>query len=399
MFGHSSRLDVRGIRSRKNELITTLAPALLLLLLSAAAAGAQVVNGRVVGDSENEVIRGALVTLLSSDGTPVRSVLTNTSGAFRIQVDQPGSYRLRAEMIGRKTVQTDAFDVGGEATMHVIALASQPIQLDGLTVNAASRCASTQEAGEATLRVWDEVRKALRSQSVASEMAMYEFAIERRKRTLDPRTRQVLDESKIHGKAVAPRPFTTLGPAELAEDGYARKEGSDTRLYGPNSEVLLSPEFEETHCFSLKEGKDGRVGLVFKPVSGRKVTDIEGVLWIDGSTAELQRLEFNYKRLPSGLMFGPYSGLIEFQRLEGGAWIIGRWQLTTPVTQEEAEVSALEPLHTRDWAVEAERHFNEWVGCAPAAQSGAEVNGNGNGQSAEAVAECRKQQMRRFRRP
>jgi hypothetical protein len=82
---------------------------------------------------------------------------------------------------------------------------------------------------------------------------------------------------------------------------------------------------------------------VFKPVSGRKVTDIEGVIWVDRTTAELQRLEFKYRRVPFDLVRGEYSGFAEFHRLEGGAWIIGRWRLTTPATVAEAEVKSLEP--------------------------------------------------------
>ena len=395
MFGHSIRLQFRGIRGCARKLIL-LAPATFLLLVFAQAAAAQVVNGRVTGDSETEPIRGAVVTLLDAEGNPIRSVLSNATGAFRIPVPAEGVYRLRAEMIGRKSFVSDPFQVGGEATMQTIALASEPIHLDGVVVNAASRCTSTAEAGEATLRVWEEVRKALRSQSVASELGLYEFGIERSRRTLNPHTRQVVDETKMQGKAIAPRPFTTLAAADLAQSGYARREGTDTRLYGPNSDVLLSPEFEETHCFSLKNGRNGQVGLVFKPVPGRKVTDIEGVLWIDGTTAELQRLEFNYRRLPSGLMTGPYSGWIEFQRLEGGAWIIGRWELTTPVTQEAAEISALEPVHTKEWADEADRQFREWAGCTQTAQNGASSQ-NGNGQGSDTSAGCRRD-IRRLRR-
>ena len=326
---------------------------LLILLVFAAPAAAQSITGRVVGDDASQPMRGALVTLLDASGQRVRSVLTNASGMFSIAVPGPGTYRLRAEMIGRRTTESEVTVGAGNPDVVQLALAFEPIRLDGVTVTAASRCSTKAEAAEATIRVWDEIKKALRAESVTRELAIYEFEITRARRELDPNTMRVLYESETKGKSVATSPFTTLSPKEIADDGYARPAGGGAmKIYGPNTEVLLSPEFEETHCFSLKEGsrsREGQVGLVFKPVDGRKVTDIEGVLWIDASSVELQQLEFKYKRIPYGLARGAYTGLVNFQRLEGGAWIIGHWRLTTPVTEEEAEVSSLEPLHTREW--------------------------------------------------
>jgi hypothetical protein len=78
MVGLFKRLDFRGIRGFARKLIP-LAPAALLLLLFAQGARAQIVNGRVTGDSESEPVRGAVVTLLDADGNALRSVLTTPS--------------------------------------------------------------------------------------------------------------------------------------------------------------------------------------------------------------------------------------------------------------------------------------------------------------------------------
>jgi hypothetical protein len=319
---------------------------LLCGALRAAPAAGQAVTGRIVGDSQSEPVVGAVVILIDAAGTPVRGVLTNESGRFVLPA-APGSYRIRAEMIGRKTVQSEVFTVGLMRPAVVeLALPSVPIQLEEVLVRASSRCETGPDVGIAALRVWEEVKKALRAETVTRERGLYEFAITTTRRTRDPNTMQVVDRTVDEGRSVAVTPFRTLSPAEIAMDGYARElDDERTVLYGPNTAVLLSAEFEETHCFSLKQDDD-RLGLVFKPVPGRRVTDIEGILWVDRGTAELQRLEFKYKRVPNGLAIGRYAGFLEFQRLESGAWIIGRWQLTTPVSMAESEVTSLEPVQT-----------------------------------------------------
>jgi hypothetical protein len=321
---------------------------LLCLTLCAAPAAAQTVSGRIVGDSEAQPIRGALVTLIDAAGGRVRSVITNENGAFVFRVPAPGTYRLHAEMIGRRSVESEAFIAGETPVTLTLALAYAPIELDGIDVKAAQRCSSSAEAARVTLRVWEEVRKALRAESVTRQMATYEFEITRARRAFDPVSMRLLDKSEVTAKSVGVTPFTTLSAKDIAEGGYARVVGGESRIYGPTTEILLSREFEDTHCFSLKENRGkGLVGLVFKPISGRKVTDIEGVLWMDSQTAELQRLEFKYRRVPYNLMPGQYSGFIDFYRLESGAWIIGRWKLTTPAVEEGAEVLALEPVQNR----------------------------------------------------
>ena len=333
-------------RAAARPLLQSLLLFLLLTIVRAAPAAAQTVTGRILGDGQSDPVVGAVVILIDASGTPVRGVLTSESGRFYLPA-APGSYRIRAEMIGRKTVLSDVFTVSLlRPTVVDLTLPTAPIQLEEVLVRAASRCESGPDVGVATLRVWDEVKKALRAETVTREHGMYEFAITTTRRTRDPITMQVIDRTVDEGRSVAVTPFRTLSPAEIAEDGYAREiDDEQTMLYGPNTEVLLSPEFEDTHCFSLKRDDD-RLGLVFKPVPDRRVTDIEGIIWVDRTTAELQRLEFKYKRVPTGLAMGRYAGFLEFQRLEGGAWIIGRWQLNTPVSMAESEVTSLEPVRT-----------------------------------------------------
>jgi hypothetical protein len=362
-----------SIHARSERMLRISFGVVVLSMLLAAPAAAQTVTGRVVGDADSEPIRGAVVTLLSTSGERLRAVLTNASGAFQIQA-APGSYRLRAEMIGRTTSEVEV--VVGPAPVSVrLALPYAPIPLDGLLVEAETRCKVPAEAAALTLRVWEEVQKALRAESITRELGIYEFDIQRTRQTRDPATMQRISKTVLQGKSVAQQPFSTLPPEEIAESGYAKVVNGQTMIYGPTTEVLLSPGFQETHCFSLRRarGRPDQIGLQFKPISGRKVTDIEGTIWIDDQTAELRRLEFKYKRVPSDLALGSYTGFAEFQRLEAGAWIIGSWELNTPGVVEAAQVSALEPIHTRAWAADAPAEAKDADG------NGAREQRSGNG--------------------
>ena len=66
-------------------------------------AGAQVVQGRFFDESGRPVIAG-LVMIADGTGAPVASTLTDSTGAYRLQANSPGLYRLRIERIGYEAV-------------------------------------------------------------------------------------------------------------------------------------------------------------------------------------------------------------------------------------------------------------------------------------------------------
>jgi hypothetical protein len=65
------------------------------------------------------------------------------------------------------------------------------------------------------------------------------------------------------------RPMKFISGDSLAKVGYWRKQDEDTLVfYGPDDEVLASPEFRAGHCFELITGRDaikGFVGLGYDP--------------------------------------------------------------------------------------------------------------------------------------
>jgi hypothetical protein len=320
--------------------------ALVLVATLALPASSQSVRGRVIDEAGEVPMAGAIVSLLDPGGTRVRAVLTNQSGVFVLRAT-PGSYRLRVEMIGRRSVEASLFQVveAEDPAPQTIRMPVQPIVLSGIDVRGAGRCDGSQRAAQQTYLVWAEAEKALRATSLTTEQPLYRFHVTRFARVLNPQKRgDVLLESRNDEVSVRADPFTSLPPAEIERDGYVREEGRETLIYGPNTDVLLSREFQSSHCLGLRRDRKRpeQIGLTFEPVGGRNVPEIEGVLWLDAASAELRTLEFEYRNMPARLIRGTYSGSADFIRLQEGTWIIRRWLLGGPAREEGAEVLRIE---------------------------------------------------------
>lgn len=314
---------------------------------SASAANAQTIRGRVMDSATDRIgtpINGAVVVLLDSAGGRLRGALSGADGRFVIRATSPGSYRLRAEMIGRRSVESMVFTVAAEIDVPTLVMPPEPIQLAGLDVESARRCALPDRAAHATHVVWEEAQKALRAESIVREAALYRFHVARHERRLDVDAENILEERTRYLIQIDVDPFSTLPPDVLARDGYVHEDGDgETYIYGPSTDVLLSTAFQDTHCFVLRKHKDrpGLIGLGFEPVPGRRLADIEGVLWLDEASAELRTLEFRYRNIPDRLLRGEYTGFAQFQRLDSGAWIIERWWLRSPATATRRRVTSI----------------------------------------------------------
>jgi hypothetical protein len=304
------------------------------------------VAGRVLDQGGVTPIAGAIVSLVDGAGTRVRSVLTNGSGAFILDGLPAGAHRLRIEMIGRSSVESEIFQVvaGVDLPARTFEMPVQPITLSGIDVSTAQRCTRGRDVALETYTVWQEAEKALRAASLTSSQPVYRFQVQNYERELNPRSGAVERESRQDRVWVTSDPFNSLPPAEIERAGYVREERGETLIYGPNTDLLLSSEFQTTHCFWLRRERDRPewIGLAFEPVAGRTLPEIEGVLWIDAASAELRTLEFRYRNLPGRLVRGDYTGYAEFLRLPEGTWIIQRWRLRSPVLEQGAEVRGIE---------------------------------------------------------
>ena len=330
------------MRSPAAHLFTVL---VLAALTVPSTVNAQSVRGRVIDEAGALPMAGAIVSLLDPGGARVRAVLTNQSGVFVLRAT-PGSYRLRVEMIGRRGVEAPLFQVaeGADPEPQTIRMPVQPINLSGIEVRGAGRCDGSRRAAQETYVVWEEAEKALRATSLTNEQPLYRFHVTRFLHDLDPRSRDLLKETRSQQISVRADPFSSLPPAEIERGGYVREESGETLIYGPNTDVLLSREFQATHCLGLRRDRSrpDEIGLTFVAVEGRTLPEIEGVLWLHAASSELRTLEFQYRNMPRTLIRGDYTGSAEFLRLEEGTWIIRRWRLGSPRRAEGAEVTRIE---------------------------------------------------------
>lgn len=305
----------------------------LILLLTALApfrAAAQPVVGVVVEEGSGTPVPGAMVILYDSTGTQVARVLSNAAGRFLVHAGEPGLHYITVERIGYANWTTDRFEPKAGGGLLTIAVPVEAIPLDGLDVSGGRRCEVRPEEGRATARVWEEVRKALSAEEFTRQESLYRYTLARYERTLDRDAEHVLhsDTAIVENLAAA---FVSVPVEYLASRGFVQAaEDSTTVYFAPDAGALISGPFLDSHCFGLREGEDGRIGLIFRPVEGREVPDIGGVLWVNAATSELERMEFVYLNLIRSREVGEPGGEVAFTRLPDGAWIVREWRIRMP---------------------------------------------------------------------
>jgi hypothetical protein len=311
-----------------------------VLLSASAPLRAQTVTGHLL-DPGGKPVSLVLVALLDADGHQRAAGLTDASGAFRIRAPAPGRYTLRAERIGYASAASPAFDLrDGETREQQLTASDQPVALQTLTVTPQTRrCAVRPGAGVATAALWEEARKALNATAFGQRERLFRYDVVMWNRDLDPHTLEVLHDERRTASGDANSPFVSAPPAQLSREGYVRRIAGDTLVFSaPDADALLSDEFLNDHCFKVATTADDAslVGLEFQPTSGRSVSDIRGVLWLDRQTAELRRLEYAYVNGPREAEMQGVGGRVEFARVEGGPWIVKRWNIRMPGTRLES---------------------------------------------------------------
>ena len=294
----------------------------------------RVVTGVVVERGNGLPVPGAMVLLFDGGGAQVDRFLTNAAGRFMLDVAEPGPHFITVERIGYANLTTDRFEPGPDDPVMVIDVPVEPVSLRGLAVEAGPRCEVRPEEGRATARVWDEVRKALAAEAWTREAALYTYMLQRFERTLDRDAESVTSTAEPLTEA-RDAAFYSAEIETLADQGFVQAEGDTaTVYYAPDADALLSDPFLDTHCFGVTAPMNGQIGLTFEPVGGRTVPEIHGVLWVDETTAELDRMVYRYVNLIRSSEIGEPGGEVYFTRLPDGAWIVRLWRIRMPVLDE-----------------------------------------------------------------
>lgn len=310
----------------------------LALLLAPTATWAQHVEGRLVDARNGAGVEGAFVALFDGDEA-VAVDLTAADGGFALSAPAPGTYRLRAERVGYRTITSEPFDLSrGEVLERELVSTVEAISLEPIAVvirNAEDEeaCRTNPAAVERLAAAWEEARKGLTGTAWTSRYGLVEMDVRRYERLYEARSGRILSRtSKREFGVSGASPFVSVGLERLREDGFATFDDEGARYFGPDPEVVLSDWFLGTHCFRMTTGegdREGLLGLEFGPVEGRGEPEIAGTLWLDPERPALHSLDYRYVRMPDWVD-DLAKGHLSFRRLPSGQWIVDEWWIEAP---------------------------------------------------------------------
>jgi hypothetical protein len=290
--------------------------------------GGQSVRVTVVQRASREPVSGVIALLIGTDGKRLVATLTDERGQATLEAQAGRRVRVLVESIGFVTSRSDEFELGADTKELEVALETRRLVLPTVAVRDRRRC-ETGPTSEASVAVWEEVRKALTATTLAP--AAPQLAVWHYIRRLD-RSHRIIAET-TSTRSVVGTAFASASARQLIGKGFAQEQGGAAFYFAPDAELLLAPSFVQTYCFGVRSADGTRrlVGLTFEPQSGRTTPDIEGTLWLDAESGDLRWMDFTYTRLPQSVGNVSPEGRVEFERLPNGAWVVQRWYIRLPV--------------------------------------------------------------------
>lgn len=115
--------------------VTLAAVAAGLIASGSTVAHAQLIRGTVIDENTRQGISGVEVTLSDSTDTPLKNAVTDSTGAFRLDLDSAGTYVLRAVHIGYATTDVGDIDVDSAEEIEVeLSMGTEAIPMNPLHV-------------------------------------------------------------------------------------------------------------------------------------------------------------------------------------------------------------------------------------------------------------------------
>lgn len=291
---------------------------------------AQSISGTIRDQRDGSAIPGAVVLLHTSNGVRVGGTVTGDDGRYELTVPAPGTYSLRIDLIGFKSVNVAPFEIAGQSVVRDESIRLERVALPAITVTSTSKCDRVVgETGDAA-RLWVEAQKVLEATRLAQGSQRFPVTLQHFERVISLPDSVVRASKTDTRSGITENPFVSLSPDSIRKAGYRSRVGDAITYYGPDAAVLLSDGFVEDHCFRTRRGSTpGLIGLAFAPDRSIKRVDIDGVLWLDSATAELRQLEFRY--VPNPGVGATAGGAVEFARLPSGVYGVKRWRIDMPI--------------------------------------------------------------------
>ena len=307
-----------------------------VLMLGASSASGQTVIGVLINESTLAPVGRAYVVLLDTDSVEVTRGFADGLGRFRVHAPRAGTYRLRTERIGYRSVVSEAFRLDDVEDLELEVLVEPVlVRLDPFTIEGGRECRVIGDQALEVLTVWEEARKALSAVAWLDPREQLIHEMDHFERWFTPRfamVHEVRSTEPTHNVM----PFRSRSVEELEEFGYVVVEEDSVVYEAPDAEVFFSTPFLQHHCFKLDQRRrDGRqkLGLRFEPVLGRDNADVQGVFWLDAETGSLENLELEYVNVGVWQRERGAGGELEFDQLPDGRWFVSRWWIRMPVVR------------------------------------------------------------------
>lgn len=257
----------------------------------------------------------------ATDDERLVATLTDAGGVYALTPNDTGRFVVTAKRIGVRRFQSPAIALARGQTHRLdITLEGVRFDLPVVTVSGATPCNTRWGTARASPRCGR--RRAPRSPPASCSLRerLFRARITRYHRILEPRSLTVRHESRDVRQGVTEHAFESFAAESLAVHGYARMlPDGEIEYFAPDERVLLSGTFVRD-CFALaRDEGNGETGITFVPVRTRRVTDIEGTIWLDARSYELRRVTFRYTNFPMPLRDPRVGGEVQFTRLARGA--------------------------------------------------------------------------------
>ncbi len=322
-------------------------------LLTSTASAQEVFGTLRRADGEMPSQGTLLVAERLSDGHTIARAATGAQGTWRLRVTTDRLV-IRALRIGFEPHVLDTVQLAaGEQRELSAILPGTSVVLPTVRTATDFRCRVRPDSASLVARVFHEARTALMASQLVSPDGPVLTRVRVSNETWAPEENSILGASHREYFADSLRPFHTASVDSLLEFGFvtrrqelfARSRGVDVLVAyrAPSAELLVDDRFLADYCLHLANAPRDRpdwIGVGFRPARNRRITQIEGTLWIDRHTAELRRLDFKYAGLDGREARSNSGGWLEFTRLETGLWFVNRWELRVPDVSERIMSSA-----------------------------------------------------------
>ncbi|MCA0377425.1 MAG: carboxypeptidase-like regulatory domain-containing protein [Gemmatimonadetes bacterium] len=304
---------------------------LLTALLLPGAIDAQAIRGRVLLP-DSTPLSGILVQAVRA-GRDTSRALSSATGAFTLTLRGAGRVELSAKRIGHRPV-TQVVDVGaGETAVVTLVAVPSPVELPRVLAARDGACRPRTEGAATVVAVWEQARIALEASLLAAEAGPIVGQWLEHRGTLSPDALVVRERSLSVREHPTTQVFRSVPPAALLTRGYVTQERDGIEYLAPDQQVLLSPEFSNSHCFSLRSAPgDTLIGVAFEPNDANAPSriDIAGVVWLDRQSFELRAVDFRYTGPTEAAPPELRSGRVAFAKLDDGRWVVTSWKARLP---------------------------------------------------------------------